>query len=69
MTKDAKQKIQGEIKKAQSKVDRAQDQIEQARSARRETFERARAAGLSLADIADAADLHRSRVDQILQGK
>ena len=69
MTKDAKQKIQGEIKKAQVKVDRAQDQIEQARSARRETFARARAAGLSLAEIDAAEDLHRSRVDQILQGK
>lgn len=69
MPTDPKQKIQAEVRQAQAKVARAQDQTEQARTVRRETFERARAAGLSLAEIAVAADLHRSRVDQILQGK
>jgi DNA-directed RNA polymerase specialized sigma24 family protein len=69
MAEDAKQKVQAEVRRAQANVDRAQDQIEQARVARRKTFERARAAGLSLAEIATTADLHRSRVDQILQGK
>jgi hypothetical protein len=69
MPADPKKKVQAEVRQAQAKVACAQDQIGQARTARRKTFERARAAGLSLAEIAVAADLHRSRVDQILQGK
>ncbi|HEU4906056.1 MAG TPA: hypothetical protein VFT19_08080 [Solirubrobacterales bacterium] len=69
MADDAKQKARADVKHAQSKVERAQDQIAQARTARRESFKRARKAGLSLAEIGDAADLHRSRVDQILRGE
>jgi hypothetical protein len=69
MANDAQQKALQEVRRTQSKVERGQGQLEQARIARRESFERARAAGLSLADIGKAANLHRSRVDQILQGK
>lgn len=68
MTNDAKQKARADVQRAQSKVERAQGQIDQARADRRESFEGARRAGLSLAEIAEAADLHRSRVDQILRG-
>jgi predicted nucleic acid-binding protein len=68
MAGDEKQKARAEVRRAQSKVERAQDQSERARRARRESFEQARKAGLSLADIAEAAGLHRSRVDQILRG-
>jgi hypothetical protein len=68
MAGDAKQKARADVRRAQAKVERAQDQIGRARAARRESFERARKAGLSLAEIAAAADLHRSRVDQIIRG-
>ena len=69
MANNAQQKALKEVRRAQSKVERGQGQLEQARVARRESFEQARKAGLSLAEIAKAADIHRSRVDQILQGK
>ena len=69
MADDAKQKARVEVRRAQSKVERAQGQIDQARATRRESFKLARDAGLSLAEIAEAADLHRSRVDQILRGE
>jgi hypothetical protein len=63
------QRVLSDIRRAQTKVERSQGQLEQARAARRESFKRARAAGLSLAEIGKAADLHRSRVDQILRGE
>jgi hypothetical protein len=69
MPSDPKQKALEGVSRAQSKVERGQGQLEQARIARRESFERARKAGLSLAEIGKAANLHRSRVDQILQGR
>lgn len=69
MADDLKQKALAEVQRAQAKVERAQSQIDQARATRRQTFERARKTGLSLAEIGEAADLHRSRVDQILRGE
>jgi hypothetical protein len=70
MSDNAKQKAaRADVKRAQSKVEQGQGQLEDARIARRESFERARAAGLSLAEIGKAANLHRSRVDQILRDK
>lgn len=69
MAKGDTQKVLSDIRSAQTKVERSQGQLEQARAARRESFKRARAAGLSLAEIGKAADLHRSRVDQILRGE
>lgn len=69
MAKDAQQKALADVRRAQSKLERTQGQLETARKARRESFERARSAGLSLAEIGKAADLHRTRVDQILRGK
>jgi hypothetical protein len=69
MANDPKQKARADVRHAQSKVAGAQSGLDQARAARRESFERARKVGLSLAEIAKAADLHRSRVDQILRGE
>jgi DNA-directed RNA polymerase specialized sigma24 family protein len=69
MTKDAQQAALGEVQRAQAKVQSEQTGLEKARTARREIFKRARATGLSLAEIGKAANLHRSRVDQILHGK
>jgi DNA-directed RNA polymerase specialized sigma24 family protein len=69
MANNPKQDARAEVRRAQSKVERAQTGLDQVRAARRESFERARKAGLSLAEIGKAADLHRSRVDQILRGE
>lgn len=69
MAKDAKEKVLGGVRRAQAKIDHAQGKLEQAQAARRESFEQARAAGFSLAEIGRAAGLHRSRVDQILRGR
>ena len=69
MPQDARQKALAQVRRAQSKVKGQQAGLEASRKARREVFEQARVAGLSLAEIGKAADLHRSRVDQILHGK
>jgi hypothetical protein len=69
MAEKARQKALADVRKAQAEFERLQVRVEKGREARRESFERARAAGLSLAEIGKAAKLHRSRVDQILHGK
>jgi DNA-directed RNA polymerase specialized sigma24 family protein len=69
MAKDEREKALAAVRKAQAEFERLQSQVEKGREARRESFERAHAAGLSLAEIGKAAKLHRSRVDQILHGK
>ena len=67
---DAEQKkAQAEARRAQAKFERAQGQLEAAAKARRESFQRAAAVGLSMAEIGDAVGLHRSRVNQIIKGK
>jgi DNA-directed RNA polymerase specialized sigma24 family protein len=69
MAKDERQKALADVRRAQVEFERLQGKVEKGREARRETFEQARVAGLSLAEIGKAAKLHRSRVDQILHGK
>jgi uncharacterized protein (UPF0335 family) len=69
MTDQAREKARAEVQSVQSKIERAEGQLEDVREERRESFKRARRAGLSLAEIGKAANLHRSRVDQILRGK
>lgn len=69
MASDRQENARAEVRRSQAKVERTEGQLSTARKERRESFERAREAGLSLAEIAVAADLHRSRVDQILRGK
>jgi hypothetical protein len=66
---DPKGKARKEIQRSQAEFQRAQQDMEKARDIRRKNFERGKAAGLSLAEIGEAAGLHRSRVDQILHGK
>lgn len=63
------QKVRGEVRRAQAAFDRAQSQRDKASEARRKSFERAQAAGMSLREIADEAGLHFSRVAEILRGK
>lgn len=66
---DRKAKARSDVRQAQKEFARVQRDMEKAREARRKSFEKAKAAGLSLAEIGEAAELHRSRVDQILHGK
>jgi hypothetical protein len=54
---------------AQARYERAKTKLVQAGDERRESFKRARDAGLSLGEIGKAVGLHRTRVDQILRGK
>jgi hypothetical protein len=67
---DAEQKkARTEARRAQAKFERTQSQLGAAAKARRESFQRAAAAGLSMAEIGDAVGLHRTRVNQIIKGK
>lgn len=67
MTDDAKRKARAAIKRAQSKFESTGDKHEEARAARRESFEQARKAGMTLREIGEAADLHLTRVREILE--
>jgi DNA-directed RNA polymerase specialized sigma24 family protein len=69
MEKEAPKKVLADVQRAQAKIARAEGALDSAREDRRDSFKRARSAGLSLGEIAKAANLHRSRVDQILRGK
>jgi DNA-directed RNA polymerase specialized sigma24 family protein len=69
MADEARKKARADVQRVQSKIERAEGALEAVREERRESFKRARAAGLSLAEIGEVANLHRSRVDQILRGK
>jgi len=66
---DAKKQARSEARRAQAKFERTQGQLEDATEARRESFKRAADAGLSMAEIAEAVGLHRTRVNQIIKGK
>lgn len=68
MAPDAK-KARAEVRRVQAGFGRAQSQRDNAAAVRREGFERARQAGLSMREIAREADLHHSRVAEILEGK
>lgn len=66
---DARKQARSEARRAQAKFERVQGQLEDATKARRESFKRAADAGLSMAEIADAVGLHRTRVNQIINGR
>jgi DNA-directed RNA polymerase specialized sigma24 family protein len=67
----AREKAREETRKAQANYDAAeakfQEQIAKARRARRATFRKAQAAGLTQREIAEAAGLHHTRVGAILR--
>jgi hypothetical protein len=65
----AQDKARKEIRKAQSDFERSQERHEQIREKRQKSFEQARAAGLSMRDIAKETGLHLTRVAQILKTK
>ena len=62
-------KVSRDLRRAQVDFERAQGKRDQASASRRETFERAQAAGFSLRDIGKETGLHFSRVAEILKGK
>jgi len=66
MTKDAKQQARADLRRSQAKFER---KAEEAQTLRRESFERAQEAGLSLREIANEVDLHWTRVGEILRGQ
>lgn len=66
MAKDERQKARADVRRAQVKLEGAQSKVEEARQARRESFERARKAGLTLREIGEAAELHWTRVGNVL---
>lgn len=66
MADDPKAEALADVKRAQLDYVR---NVDAAREDRRESFERAQKAGLSLRDIGDAVGLHRGRVWEILRGK
>ena len=68
MARDAREKARAEVRRAQSKFEQTNSAREKASAARRESFDRAQAAGLSLRDIAAETGLHFSRVAEILRG-
>lgn len=69
MAGDAKKKARADVKRAQSKFARVHGQLDEVGEARRQSFERAQAAGLSMRDIAKETGLHFTRVAQILRKK
>ena len=66
---DARKQARSEARRVQARFERTQRQLEDAAKARREGFKRAASAGLSMAEIADAVGLHRTRVNQIINGR
>lgn len=66
MPEDAKEKARAEVQRAQSKFASVDSERDQTRIARREAFEGAREAGLTLREIGEAAGLHLTRVREVL---
>lgn len=66
---DAAKEARADLRRAQVVFERAQAQREEASAARRKSFEKAQASGLSLRDIAEETGLHFSRVAEVLRGQ
>ena len=69
MPGDAKAKARNAARRAQADFEQTSEKLEQRREARKTAFEKAREAGLSTRDIAEATGLHFTRVARILQSK
>lgn len=67
MSRDEKGKARSDARRAQEKFERVQDQLQDVGEERRQSFQRARDAGLTLREIADATGLHWTRVGNILK--
>lgn len=66
---DSLKRVRAEVRRTQADFARAQAQRDKASDARRESFQRAQAAGMSMREIAKEAGLHFSRVAEILRGQ
>jgi DNA-directed RNA polymerase specialized sigma24 family protein len=66
MASDQKQKARAELRRAREDYER---NFASAQEVRRESFERAQKAGLSLREIAEEVGLHHTRVREILRGE
>jgi hypothetical protein len=66
MADQARQKALSDVRRAQAKFAGVQGKLAEAREERRESFERAREAGLTLREIGAAADLHLTRVREVI---
>lgn len=64
---DTAKKARTELRRAQAAFERDQGRLDATRAVRRKSFEKARAAGLSMRDIAEETGLHYTRVAQILR--
>lgn len=69
MTDDAQRRARANVKRAQATFERIGDKHEEARQARRQSFEAARKAGLTLREIGEAAGLHWTRIGNIIGKK
>ena len=69
MADEAEAKARKAVRRAQADFERGQNKLEALRETRRKSFEQARAAGLSMRDIAEETDLHFTRVAQVLKQK
>ena len=66
MADKARQKALSDVRRAQADFAAVQGKLTEARRERRESFERARSAGLTLREIGAAAGLHLTRVREII---
>jgi hypothetical protein len=67
MANDAKRKARAELLKAQAKYERSEIEREKAADARRESFQRARKAGMTLREIGEVVGMHHTRVGEIIR--
>lgn len=71
MAKSADQKVRDEVRRAQADFEKEQGRLREARAKartkRRQRFERAQKAGLSLRAIGKETGLHPTRVREILE--
>jgi DNA-directed RNA polymerase specialized sigma24 family protein len=66
MPKDPKEEARAEVRRARLEFKR---NVAAARDAQRDAFRRALEAGLSTREIAEEAELHHTRVGEILRGE
>lgn len=67
MSNDAKQKARSELLKAQARYERSDAERNKAGDSRRESFQRARKAGMTLREIGEVVGMHHTRVGEILR--